>query len=301
MKNIILLYKKIKSVRGVSSVTGISRDAISRQLAEKGIIDFLKIDEVQIDEIISLYNNNNPIKAISKLLNIAQKSITYVLISKSLIKPRTSKFPKDENFFETIDSEIKAYWLGYLYADGYVHAKTTNIELACKDKEHLEKFRNSICKTAKIKKKIVILNGKSYLNYRITISSVKLVNDLKKCGCYQNKSLTLKPPMAVPSNLVHHFIRGYFDGDGSTGIYKLASGLTCYNIKICGTKEFLSYIGNTICEELNLKPVKLYRKKGNKAYDYNRSGRLNYIKIRNYLYKDSTVYLDRKRTIMFSV
>ena len=36
-----------------------------------------------------------------------------------------------------------------------------------------------------------------------------------KHGCYKQKTLILKPPTTVPDNLLHHFIRGFFDGDGS--------------------------------------------------------------------------------------
>lgn len=300
MNNIVEIYQQIKSVRGINKLTGMDRDAISRELAKHGIINFLKITDEQIKHIVDLYNNQKSVKEIAQLLNMAQKKVIYVLISKSLMRKRTSPFVKNEFFFETIDNEENAYWLGYLYADGYVHKNTTNVELCSKDREHLEKFKSSICKSAKIKEKIVILNGKSYTNYRITISSIKLVNDLIKHGCFQAKSLTLKFPTTVPDNLMHHFIRGYFDGDGSTGIYKLKSGALSYNFKLIGTKEFLTHTDSIICDTLNLNPVKLYRRDNGKIYQYSRGGANNFKKMRNYLYNNATIYLNRKREIMFS-
>lgn len=48
--------------------------------------------------------------------------------------------------FENIDTEEKAYWLGFLYADGCVGSKESKVELSLaeKDLRHMEKFRSFI-------------------------------------------------------------------------------------------------------------------------------------------------------------
>ena len=66
------------------------------------------------------------------------------------------KYYRNSNIFEKIDTEEKAYWLGFLYADGYVDPERGEIilGLAEKDKEHINKFINSYEMTRKLMKKM---------------------------------------------------------------------------------------------------------------------------------------------------
>lgn len=76
-----------------------------------------------------------------------------------------------------------------------------------------------------------------------------MVNDLEKLGCVSNKSLILKFPTKeqVPENLTSHFLRGYFDGDGSVFLSENSNGRTDVkysriNVQLCGTFEFLDVV-----------------------------------------------------------
>ena len=115
--------------------------------------------------------------------------------------------------------------MGFLYADGGVTAKNNKyilaLSLSTKDIEHLEKFKKNLNSTNPIRTK----PGSGYLpnTYYVALElySKKLVTDLINVGCYPNKSLTLKFPNTNYFNdpsLIRHFIRGYFDGDGSAFI-----------------------------------------------------------------------------------
>ena len=86
------------------------------------------------------------------------------------------KYSYDSNFFEKIDSEAKAYWLGFLYADGYIHRnykngkiKSMSLELSLKseDRAHLENFLRDIRSNVPIKDKVIKLNDKKYFANRI--------------------------------------------------------------------------------------------------------------------------------------
>jgi hypothetical protein len=116
------------------------------------------------------------------------------------------------DIFQNIDTEEKAYWLGFLYADGCVHSQENKIELglAEKDYEHLNKFRNFL----QIKNKIAYRD--STKSYRLSFRSKKSKQDLIALGYIPCKSLLLHFPNSqqVPDYLIKHFIRGYFDGDG---------------------------------------------------------------------------------------
>lgn len=149
------------------------------------------------------------------------------------------KLPVDSFFFHHIDSEEKAYWLGFMYADGYVTGSVMGVKLHIKDIDHLQKFREDIQSqhtigTYVMKSGFANANGTPYCS--LTIKDKQLVQDLNDCGVTYNKSKTLVFPTedVVPSHLIHHFIRGYFDGDGS--VY--ASSATP-SISFEGTKEFL--------------------------------------------------------------
>ena len=196
----------------------------------------------------------------------------------------------EENIFETIDSEEKAYWLGFLYADGCVSSNRNTIEigLAVIDKEHLEKFKKFI----KSEHKIGLHQGKLGDSYRISIRSDKMKSDLIKLGCTPKKSLTLTFPNEnqVPENLIKHFIRGYFDGDGCVSI-----GKSEY-VDLISTIEFLECIKDILLK-MNIKSTIIpLATKNRNSNNYrlvltNKQGRKDFLK---YIYDNANIYLDRK-------
>lgn len=200
-------------------------------------------------------------------------------------KINSKKFFCDETFFSSINTEEKAYWLGFFYADGY---QTKNnyfgFSLAEKDIDHLKKFNDAINSTYPIKEYFVTSGYKPGSPYcRLLIRSDKICSDLTTHGAFKNKTLILTYPK-ISEDLNKHFIRGYFDGDGSwTKDSKTKVG---FQFKLCGTESFL----NSVCEILDI-PKKLY-KKGNCFY-ISKAGQKVY-DIMNYLYDDSTIYLERK-------
>ena len=188
--------------------------------------------------------------------------------------------------FEKIDTEEKAYWLGFLYADGSVGSKEDKIELglAEKDYKHLEKFKNFLGISNKISYRKV---SKSY---RISFRSQSCKKDLINKGCIPKKSLILKYPTLeqVPFYLMRHFIRGYFDGDGwFTNTEK------SFQVGIIGTEDFIKGFLD-IVENIN-KNNKIFichRQNGAKRYVF--SSYQDVYNFLNWIYKDANIYLDRK-------
>ena len=188
--------------------------------------------------------------------------------------------------FETIDTEEKAYWLGFLYADGSVSSKEDRIELglAEKDLKHIEKFKNFM----KISNKICYREKTK--SYRICFRSAKCKQDLIDKGCIPNKSLILKYPTCeqVPKELIRHFIRGYFDGDGW-----FSNTDSCFQVGIIGTQDFIKGFLDDV-ENINKdnKIFTCHREEGAKRYMFGAyQDVLNFL---NWIYKDSNIYLDRK-------
>lgn len=203
----------------------------------------------------------------------------------------------NENFFKIIDTEEKAYWLGFLYADGYVckkhdksgHEKGGSVELCLqeRDKYHIQNFLDDIESTAPISNKVVKLNEKEYYAYRAYVSSIKMVNDLISHGCFENKSLILQPPTTIPKELLSHFIRGYFDGDGCVCFYP--HNYT-YSYSILGTKEILEFIA----KEANIPSYKIVSFDHKKCFELKTFSKKSAEVFHNYIYKNKTIYLERK-------
>lgn len=188
---------------------------------------------------------------------------------------------RNSSIFQTINTEEKAYWLGLMYADGYVNEKENRIELTLKDREHIEKFKLFI----NAQNKIYIKKAMGHEYYRICLRDKKMTLDLVKKGCFQNKSLNIRFPTLkiVPEYLQKHFIRGYFDGDGC-----LCYSTYGLSVQIISTKEFL----NKLTTVANLKRNK-YSRCG-QAYQWQNSSQPVVNRFLNYIYKDAKIYLDRK-------
>lgn len=212
-----------------------------------------------------------------------------------------SKYYYNKDFFETIDTEEKAYWLGFLYADGCIVEQYKNnrlksmhleIGLCKKDENHLHKFLNSIESNVEIKYKTNKLNGKLYESCRVAICCTKMCRDLIDKGCTPRKSLTLKFPNVdiVNANLIKHFIRGYFDGDGCISIRKNGT----LELNFVGTLDMLDRISNVLLSEKIIfkTPYKIQSGNAFQIFIYGADAIERFYK---YLYKDAIIFLDRKK------
>ena len=163
---------------------------------------------------------------------------------------RKTLHQKNLEFFKT-PNELNCYWAGFIAADGNIQPSrnTVCIMLAAKDKCHLERFSNDIRYTGSVKDTITKLNNKSYPGARLSICGASdLIHDLElNFNIIANKSLTLQPPEHLSRRLSLAFIIGYFDGDGSTGVYKS----TGRKMSFVGTSDMLSWIKSIFDEEFS--------------------------------------------------
>ena len=236
----------------------------------------------QVAYIINKYlNENYTLKQLGKEFNCSYPTIRN-LLNKHKIKSRGNKqgYPRDEFYFNTIDTEEKAYWLGFLYADGCVHSNNYEISVNITDKEHIEKFKTAI---KAFNHSITEIQDKRFQNaktlYQFSIKDKQLHQDLIKWGCIPQKSLLINKIPNIPRDYVSHFLRGYFDGDGSLHYLR---GTNNYRISFVGTKDFL----NDIQKELQTN-VSLQSNIAGKAYVLQIAGRRQIERILNYLYNNS--------------
>ena len=194
----------------------------------------------------------------------------------------------DKDFFKIIDTERKAYWLGFIYADGCVSSdlKSLIIELSTLDLEHLKILKNDMNALQPIVDKTTC--------QRYVVCNKELVRNLIALGCVPKKTFVLTFPTftQVPFHLTSHFIRGYFDGDGCISIKenRKSKGCMCYDFQILGTYNFLNGI-QKIFYDLGI-DVKIYTR--GKIFLLRTHVKTKILSIFDYMYHDSNVYLDRK-------
>lgn len=204
-------------------------------------------------------------------------------------------YSKDETFFENIDSEAKAYFLGFLYADGCIHSSLPrfSISLQEEDKYILEKFTKEIKYTGELyKRSYEKENVKD--QFCLEITSDKIKSDLIKLGCVSKKSLILDFPKIFSDKYINHFIRGYFDGDGSVGYTeRLISGNNYKEqfIQIVGSCNFI----DGLISELNfINKMTISTVNSGKNKNIQIKNKEDFIKMYEYLYKDANIFLHRK-------
>lgn len=198
-------------------------------------------------------------------------------------------YPFDENFFDKIDTEKKAYWLGFLIADGCNYGdRALKFSISTTDEHMLEYFKQDIGSNAPIKR-----DGKGISTF--VVYSKKLISSLKPLGFVQRKTDKTFFPN-IPVCLYHHFIRGYFDGDGCASVF-VSKGLRGKTMSayysMAGTENLLSDIQAVLMDACDLKKNKLIQRKGIKVMTYGGTNQVE--KIYHYLYDDATIFLDRKR------
>lgn len=227
-----------------------------------------------------------------------------------------SKYNYNQNFFEKIDTEEKAYWLGFLYADGCItrfyrneKLKSMSLELTLKadDVGHIFKFLNDLDSNVPIQDKKNKINDKVYYAKRVVINCTKMCRDLIEAGCTPEKSLTLTFPSSeiVEHNLINHFIRGYFDGDGmvhfsKSNVFHKNKNKSYlqnhYSASFIGTPEFLSVLKKEL-ESNNIKCSKIYSGNCGKALEFRIYGFDNLKNFYSYIYNKSSVQLKRKKNV----
>lgn len=255
-----------------------------------------------IEKQVCDYYINNFVSCveISKLFKINRKTVIKLLTVNSIpirnAKELRRKYSVNHDFFETIDSEAKAYFLGIIISDGCVSNNQLIIGLQEEDKYILEKFIELIDYTGKIYT-IEDNRKESYKNKCVvTITSDKIVDDLGKLGIVPAKSDKTYFPN-ISKEFYSHFIRGVFDGDGCITTYKPKNKVSPnLFFSITGNITLIVKIQEILMENCDINRTKLnylnLYKESFRTLSY--GGNIQAKRIFNYLYDNSTLYLTRK-------
>lgn len=203
-----------------------------------------------------------------------------------------------ENYFECIDSNEKAYWLGWIISDGAItnQPEKSKFQLELTLKAEDEDILHLLEKDLGVNNKVYLSNEKYK---RFSLGSKKLIMDLEKLGITQNKTFSVKVP-TFDKKYNATFIRGVFDGDGGFSHYRRASGQVCNELSFCGNEHIISWILKTLTLEIpQLKNNSITKEGSIKRIRW--SSQKDLILIRDYLYTNhNNHFLKRKYNLLYA-
>ena len=252
-------------------------------------------------DVLHFYNLGFNSVEIAKKLLISPVNVRYhfkKLNLKAQSKTEAArKYDVDHNYFENINTQEKAYILGLLFADGcnYVSEKETKVILELIDEKIINIISNLIQPSKKAIKKNArllmqdgkVVNAKS--TFRLVLQSKKISDDLIKIGLYPRKSLNIKFPN-IQEELIRHFVRGFFDGDGGVYNYKNKTSIT-----FVSGEFFLQELQELLIKYINVSKTKISKNSKSDAYYLCFSSKNDVYNFYKWIYDDATIYIDRKK------
>ena len=168
-----------------------------------------KIDNKTEQEIIKLYNDGYGTMELAKRYNIHRSTVQSALKRNGIALRKRTPSHYDVHFFDEYN-ENSCYWAGFIAADGYVRSDraAVTIHLSSVDYEHLLK----LAKLTNYEGNVKFNQNECY----ITFAGKWFQESLdKNFNIRPNKTFDVVISDKIPKDMVKHFIRGYFDGDGS--------------------------------------------------------------------------------------
>jgi len=309
IENIIAEYNSGVSAHKLATKYGFKcKKSITKIIKNNGVLPRSRLQAVSLaktkiftdNEINKIIELNNDIEIttekIAQQLNCNSYTIKKFLIKLNIYDPL--KFDKYLiQKFDIIDTEEKAYWLGFLAADGSIdkNQKQLTLALAIKDKHHLEKFKKFIGINYNICNTTTVINNKIFYGNSYSVSSTNFVKSLEKHNLINNKSFILKFPDTIPEQYIKDYVRGLVDGDGCFCVSKKRLYFSLISsISMCKSVQKI------LIHNCDIKKTKLSIKNyaGGKMAQLSYCGNRQVVKIAEFLYKNCSICLERKRDLV---
>jgi hypothetical protein len=259
------------------------------------------LTDKQIKNICESYNNGMTSVALCKQYNISDSTILKWL-KRNNVKIRESRDSfsalVDCDYFKIIDDQNKAYWLGYLAADGCIAKsagtrRSLRFYLAPKDMIVINQFANDIKYNGHVR-----TPETSRGQYGICFNNKKFCDNLITLGYLDWKNGNPIMLSNVPDDLKHHFIRGFFDGDGCISGRKRKSGSYSSYINFAAHKNdkpILEAVENIISKNTTLSALGVKFSNSTNSCYIAWSGNNQVKKFGEWIYKDAKRFLERKK------
>lgn len=234
--------------------------------------------------------------------------INYICREAKITRKNGRQAILNHNYFSIIDTPNKAYWLGFLTADGSIiwnkNTVAISFSLSSEDKYILDLFLKDVESNLSVRtyKRTDGFMKKGH-NYReeskIALHSKIMAHDLEKLNVIPNKSLLLSEIPKINENLLKHYIRGFFDGNGSI-THNLSKDKKTQRPEVIfySTESFCNSLKSVLNTQLNLIEPKTTNQKETKISLITYSGYNKVISLYEYLYSnmdDDCHYLKRKK------
>lgn len=298
------LYKVGNSVDSIAKMYRCPQRSVYNILLPSGILRHATKYTNCYNEWIELYKSGRSTLYISRKYNCSVHAVSEVIKTSGIIRSRSDtcknthnfKYGNYDTYFDTIDTEEKAYYLGIILADGCIYEKhdkqsTLSLGLTISDGYIVDRLAKILGRNS------YTCHHKNHVNgsREVRVGSEHICNTLREYGITPRKSTDTHEAKIfnhIPDSLMNHFIRGVIDGDGSIGIYDNNGHTTlAARIFICGNFNDMRSITDIFHRiGCRMRPVT----KHSNIYSVKWSAKLDVIKIIHYLYDNSTIYLDRK-------
>lgn len=287
----------IMSAKEIADYLNRPVSSIQCKISELGLSKAGAKNSSWTDEQIDILKANYQVLSYSQLCELIGKTEKAIKIKAHKLGIKKNPIYFNHDAFCKIMNEDDAYWLGFMFADGYVVKRDKfsyfGIELRKSDISHLRKFNIYLNGNLEIytRHRESQIEGRdvSYDTAAILVTSDKIVDNLIYHGCVPRKSFVIDKPIDIRDDLIIPFIRGYFDGNGSFGIYNNGQyDIVKFNIS-CASIKFLEWIKDYLLEY----NVKTNIVKDRNAYKLSGSSKSAKIFI-DMIYNNSSINLDRK-------
>jgi DNA-binding CsgD family transcriptional regulator len=293
-EEIVRLYvEELWQVQEIAEIAGCDYSTVSYHLKNEGVekrLDNHYKLNISKEKLVDLYEQELPYQEIAEIAGCTASNISNHLVNMGLGSNRDYRIYKvrDRDMFYNVDTEEKAYILGLLYADGCnepdrnritLNLKASDIALVEQVRDVFYEDRPVLIKKAK--------NETSEETASLVICNETISKDLENLGVVARKSLILEYPDFYLGDLENHFIRGYFDGDGHIG--KMVTRWS-----IWGTYNFIYDLRDRLYINASVPKNKIYENKTSSLYGIQHGSRLAFELFFDYIYRNATIYLDRK-------
>jgi DNA-binding transcriptional regulator WhiA len=252
--------------------------------------------DIEDNLVIERYNELKNIKKVAISFGVSTRPIKRIL-DKNEVLLTNRRYNVNHKYFEVIDNEEKAYWLGFLFADGCVRKPKSGsqlvLKLSIKDEEHLNLFKKNIesehnifYSVSQVMRKNNVLSISN--NCTLRVSSNEMVEGLIKQGCVPRKTFTIERPR-INDNLIRHFIRGFYDGDGNF-FYSEKTKMSAITI-VSASDKFRTFLIDVMSSIPGIGKIHSDEKRYTIKI-VNIEGIMNFL---SYIYDNSNIELKRKK------
>jgi hypothetical protein len=267
-----------------------------------------KLSTDDVADVCRRYALGESAPLLGRTFNVSATAINGLLTRRGIARrsrvdcqPR--RYTCNHAYFDAIDTEPKAYWLGFLAADGCVRKGRLQLCLAASDGAHIARFLAAI-------ESDHVVYRRPFAAYRsgarddVLIRSPQMYADLVRHGVLERKSLVLAWPTTLEPTLLRHYLRGYFDGDGY--VKRLSSRRPTHApsgvVGITSSLPFLAGCMAYLMDQLGFRAVAIYKPRPDAQFGYLAYGGNHQVRtFYDHLYEGATVWLARKREKMESL